>query len=104
MQEMAEEAEQNNDGQADDQMGEDRASMDLVVTFAGQNAAASSHSLMGQTQELTDTNYQTFEELKEQLKAAFKIPDSDDFLVKFVNDDGSSMELQEDTWQEVRAA
>ena len=78
--------------------------MDLVVTFASQNIAGSAQVLAGQTQELTDTNYLTFEELKEQLRKAFNIPEPADFLVKFVNDDGSSMELQEDTWQEVRAA
>ena len=103
-QEMAEEVDQIDDEQVDAQLGDERPSMDLVVTFGSQNVAGSAHSLIGQTQELADTNYQTFEELKEQLRTVFKIPEPEDFVVKFVNDDGSSMELQEDTWQEVRAA
>ena len=44
----------------------------------------------------------SFEELKETMRKEFEISDIAEFLIKFVNEDGSLMELSEENWQEMQ--
>lgn len=56
------------------------------------------------TKELKDTDYETFDELREELRKAFSMSGTEELVVKHVGDDGAAVELQHDNWQELRAA
>jgi hypothetical protein len=90
--------------QAEAALADERPAMDLVVTFGGQNASGSAQSLLGLTKELKDTDYETFDELREELRKAFSMSPTEELVVKHVGDDGAAVELQHDNWQELRAA
>lgn len=79
--------------QAEAVLADERPAMDLVVTFGGQNVSASAQSLLGLTKELKDTDYETLEELREELRKAFSMSGTEDVIIKHVSDDGSAVEL-----------
>lgn len=44
----------------------------------------------------------SFEDLKETLRKEFDISEENEFQIKFVNEDGSLMELSGENWDEIR--
>jgi hypothetical protein len=103
--EPADDAGESPQPEAPDLTAQRSSLLDLIVTFGGpsENVEGSAQSLLGLTKELKDTDFRTFDDLKDSLRKAFQIDDGAEFTVKHVGDDGAAVELQEEAWQEVKA-
>jgi len=70
------------------------AAMDLIVTFgAPQQEEGSKNSTQAITKQMQGAQFGSFDDLKETLRKEFEISDMSEFQIKFVNEDGSLMEL-----------
>ena len=75
------------------------AAMDLIVTFgAPQQEDGSKNSSQAITKQMQGAQFGSFDDLKETLRKEFEISDMNEFQIKFVNEDGSLMELSGDNW------
>lgn len=61
--------------------------------MGGKKALINGQDYLGHTKEISDNDSRTIDELKNEIKKAFDLSDSDDFLVKLLDDDGTSNEL-----------
>lgn len=71
--------------------------MDLVVTFGNINFSSEEA-----TKKLS-ARFENFDELKESLRKEFDINEGEDFLIKFLNDDGGMLELSGVNWDQLKA-
>lgn len=54
------------------------------------------------TKEMNNSNFEDFNQLKESLRKEFEISKTDEFMVKFVNQDGSQIKLSDLKWEQLR--
>jgi hypothetical protein len=82
---------------------QEMAAMDLIVTFgAPQQEDGSKNSSQAITKQMQGAQFGSFDDLKETLRKEFEISDMNEFQIKFVNEDGSLMELSGDNWDLIK--
>ena len=81
--------------------------MDLIVTFGAPHQedgsqGSKSRSQRAVTRQMQGVEFGSFDDMKETLRKEFEISELNEFQIKFVNEDGSQLELSGNNWDQVR--
>jgi len=77
--------------------------MDLIVTYGGEyNEDELNNSSSAITKQMQGVEFACFDDLKDTLRKEFEIPDLNEFQIKYVNEDGSLVDLSGENWDQMK--